>query len=222
VSIGGGYNFSHYGFSNGIGSSIIQGGTLSLSSRFDRWTEFSFYGGASVVNSTFEQTIPISPAILAILCPPNLVQACPLVASTVINNNTFWAPNFGARLSRSFQRGAVYLNAGESITPGNGLFLTSRAETVSAGYGYSGLRKWSMNIGISYVRALSLGNIQGGYGQVSGSFALSRQLIGHVSFVTSFSATQYQSGTFTDYNHLIYSATVGLGFSSKNIPVRFF
>jgi hypothetical protein len=111
---------------------------------------------------------------------------------------------------------------GESITPGNGLFLTSRAQTASAGYGYSGLKKWSMSINIGYTRALSLGNIQGGYGQVSGGFGVSRQIFSHVSFVSSFSATQYQSATFADYNHLIYSASVGLGFSSKNIPVRFF
>jgi hypothetical protein len=116
----------------------------------------------------------------------------------------------------------AYLSAGESITPGNGLFLTSRAATAGAGYGYSGLRKWSLGIGVSYVTALSLGNIQGGYGQLAGSFGMSRQLVGKLSFVSSFGATQYESNSFTAYNRLIYSASVGLGFSSKNIPVRFF
>jgi hypothetical protein len=222
VTVGGSYGFSHYGFSGNLGGSYIHTVGLSMSSRFSQRTEFSFFGGASFVSSSFEQTVPISPAILAILCPPNLVAVCPLTPSLVISNNTLWAPNFGARISRSFQRGAVYANVGESITPGNGLFLTSRAQTASAGYGYSGLKKWSMSINIGYTRALSLGNIQGGYGQVSGGFGVSRQIFSHVSFVSSFSATQYQSATFADYNHLIYSASVGLGFSSKNIPVRFF
>jgi hypothetical protein len=116
----------------------------------------------------------------------------------------------------------AYLSAGESETPGNGLFLTSRAETASLGYGYSGLRKWSMNIGGTYVRALSVGNIQGGYGQLTGSFSMSHEILPRVSFVTSFSATKYQSSSFSAYNHLIYFVSVGLGFSSKNIPVRFF
>ncbi len=222
VTIGGEYGFSHYGFSGNLGGSYIHSVGLSLSARFSQRAELSLFGGASFVNSSFEQTVPISPAILAILCPPNLVTVCPLTASLVISNNNLWAPNFGVRISRSFQRGALYANAGESITPGNGLFLTSRSQTANAGYGYSGLRKWSFNIGVGYVRALSLGNIQGTYGQVAGSFGLSRQLFSHVSFVSSVSATQYQSGSFTEYNHLIYSATVGLGFSTKNIPVRFF
>jgi hypothetical protein len=222
VTVGADYGFSHYGFSHHIGGSYIHSASLSLSARFSRSSEFSAFAGAARVHSSFEEVVAISPAILAILCPPNLVATCPLTSSIAINNNTLWAPSFGVRISRSFQRGALYANAGESITPGNGLFLTSRAETAAVGYGYSGLRKWSMNANISYVRALSLGNIQGAYGQVSGSLSASHLLFSHVSFVASFSASQYQSSSFADYNRLIYSASAGLGFSSKNIPVRFF
>ena len=71
-------------------------------------------------------------------------------------------------------------------------------------------------------RALSLGNIQGQYGDITGSYSMSRQIFSRLSFVSSFSATQYRSPVFTAYNRLIYSASVGLGFSSKPIPVRFF
>jgi len=222
VTVGANYGFTRFAFSDHIGRSYIHSAAATLSARFSRWTELSVFAGAAVVNSSFEEVIPISPAILDILCPPTLVSTCPLTNSVAINNNTLWAPNFGIRISRSFERGALYASAGESITPGNGLFLTSRAETASVGYGYSGLRKWGLNAGLSYYRALSLGNIQGNYGQVSGSLNASRQIISHMSFVLSFSATQYQSGSFTDYNRLIYTASVGLGYSSKNIPVRFF
>jgi hypothetical protein len=51
---------------------------------------------------------------------------------------------------------------------------------------------------------------------------MSRQIVKSLSFVSSFSATQYQSGSFNAYNRLIYTASVGIGFSSKKIPVRFF
>ena len=174
------------------------------------------------MESTFLQTVPIDPNVLAILCPPSLVSACPLTGTTVVSNTLLWAPNFGVRLSRSFQRGVAYVSAGESITPGNGLFLTSRMATAMAGYGYSGLRKWSLGLSVSYSTALSLGNVTGNYGQVTGSYSMSRQIVKSLSFVSSFSATQYQSGSFNAYNRLIYTASVGIGFSSKKIPVRFF
>jgi hypothetical protein len=222
TTIGGGYGFSHYSYSGSVGGAFVHSGSVSVSVRLSRRTEFSAFGGASHVASTFEQTVPIDPSILSILCPAGLVSSCPLTGATVINNNSFWGPNFGIRYSRSFEKGVFSLGAGESITPGNGLFLTSRSQTASAGYGYSGLRKWSLSVGVFYVKALSLGNVQGGYGEVSGYYGMSRQLIGRVSFVSSFNATQYLSNSFNAYNRLIYSASVGLGFSSRNIPVRFF
>jgi hypothetical protein len=151
TTVGATYSYSHYSYTDSIGGANINTAGLSMSTRFDRWTELSLFGGASRVSSSFQQTVPIDPAILAILCPANVVAVCPLTAATVINRNLFWGPNFGVRLSRSFQRGVAYLSAGESITPGNGLFLTSRAATASVGYGYSGLRKWNLSIGASYV-----------------------------------------------------------------------
>jgi hypothetical protein len=222
LTFGGTYSYSHYGYTGTAGGAQVHSAGLEASERFSRSVELTMFGGASRVSSSFQQVVPIDPAILAILCPPTLVTVCPLTAGTVVNNNVFWGPNFGVRLSRSFQRGTAYISAGESISPGNGLFLTSRAFSATAGYGYSGLRKWSLGIGVTYLTALSLGNVQGGYGQISGSFGMSRQLVGKLSFVSSFNATQYQSDSFMAYNRLIYSASIGLGWSSRNIPVRFF
>ena len=225
TTIGGSYAFSHYGYPNSIGGANVHMASATVSVRLSRWTEFSFFGGGARVESDFQQTVPIDPQILGILCPAALIDAlhpCTVTGSTVNSHNLLWAPNFGARYSRSFRRGVAYVSAGESITPGNGLFLTSRAATASAGYGYTGLRKWSLGVGVGYITALSLGNVKGNYGQVSGSYSMSRQIVGSLSFVSSFGATQYQSANFNGYNRLIYFVSAGLGFSSKNIPIRFF
>jgi hypothetical protein len=222
TTIGGDYSYTRYSYTDSTGGAEVHTAGLSASVRLSRWVEFSAFAGASRVSSSFQQTVPIDPAILAILCPPSLVATCPLTAGTVVSNNVFWGPNFGLRFSRSFRRGVAYLGGGESITPGNGLFLTSRGATASAGYGYSGLRKWSLNIGASYFSALSIGNVQGSYGDIAGSYGMSRQIVGPLSLVSSFSATKYRSSSFNAYNRLIYSVSVGIGFSSKSIPVRFF
>jgi hypothetical protein len=222
VTVGGGYSFIHYGYTHSFGGAYVHSGTVSLSMRMSRWTEFSFFGGGSRVESNFEETVPIDPNILAILCPSSVNAPCPLSSGTVISHSVFWAPSFGARVSRSFHRGVAYLSAGEGVTPGNGLFLTSRSDMAQAGYGYSGMRKWSLSVGVSYGSSRSLGNIQGSYGQVAGWYNMSRLIVKSLSFVSGFTATQYRSVSFTGYNRLIYSASVGLGFSPGNIPVRFF
>jgi hypothetical protein len=222
TTLGGSYNFAHYIYTHSLGGSYIHSVALNLSTRLNRWWEVSGFGGASRVESNFQQTVPIDPAILAILCPPSATQTCPLTQGVVISHNILWAPNFGVRLSRSFHRGVAYASAGESITPGNGLFLTTRAATAMAGYGYTGFRKWSLGLSVQYVTALSFGNVQGAYGDVMGAYSMSRQIVNHLSFVSAFSATQYRSNTFSGYNRLIYGASVGLGYSPGNIPVRFF
>jgi hypothetical protein len=222
ATIGGSYDYSHYSFTHSLGASDVHTADLNLSMRLSRWAEVSGFGGASRVESNFQQTAPIDPAILAILCPPSLTVPCPLTGGTVISHTVFWAPNFGVRLSRSFRRGVAYASAGESITPGNGLFLTSRSAVGMLGYGYTGLRKWSLGLSAQYTTALSFGNVQGGYGQIMGTYSMSRQLVKSLSLVSAFTATQYRSNTFSGYNRLIYMASIGLGFSSGNLPVRFF
>jgi hypothetical protein len=222
TTVGAGYNFVHFSYGQSQGAADVHSMTVDLSERLSRWTEFSFFGGASRVESNFLQTVPVDPGILAILCPPTSTVACPLTSTSVISHSVFWGPDFGARFSRAFQRGAAYLSVGESITPGNGLFLTSRAFNAGGGYGYSGLKQWSLNASVQYSTALSFGNVTGGYGSVSGGISMGHKLFGAISLTSSFSATQYQSNSFTLYNHLVYSASVGLGYSTKGIPVRLF
>jgi hypothetical protein len=222
TTVGATYGFDHFSYSHSFGGAYVDTAGLSLSTRMGRWTEISVSAGASRVESSFEETVPIAPAILAILCPSNETVACPLAAGTVRTHSIFWGPNLAARLSRSFHRGVAYVSAGESITPGNGLFLTSKVAQAAVGYGYSGLRKWNLNVSVSYGSAESLGNVTGRYGQVAGSFGMSREIIPKISFMTSFNATQYQSGSFSLYNRFFYTASVGFAWSSRNIPVRFF
>jgi hypothetical protein len=222
ATVGGSYGFTEYTFTHSLGATYVHTAALNLSLRLSRWSEFSFYGGAARAESNFQQTVPIDPAILAILCPPNINAVCPLSNGIVISHTLLWAPDFGLRVSRSFRRGVAYASAGESIMPGNGLFLTSRTAMAMVGYGYTGLRKWSLGLSAQYATALSFGNVTGSYGDILGAYSMSRQIVRSLSFVSSFSASQYRSSSFSGYNRLIYSASVGLGFSPGNIPVRFF
>jgi hypothetical protein len=92
----------------------------------------------------------------------------------------------------------------------------------SVGYGYSGLRSWSAGVAASYMSSTSLGNAIGRYQSLVGSYHMSRHIAGPISFVSSFNATQYRSDTVSAYNRLIYTASVGFGYSTGERPVPFF
>src|ERR1035441_5949841 len=79
---------------------------------------------------------------------PNVSALLGFITTSALVHRVNWVPNFSGRLSKTFHRGVLYGAGGESVSPGNGLFLTSRAATVTAGYGYTGLRRWSLGVSL--------------------------------------------------------------------------
>ena len=211
ATIGANYSFTHYSFTGILSSSDIHGSALTYALRISRTVEFSGYAGFMRAETKFIQSVPVD---------PNVALLLGITSTSALVHRVNWVPNFSGRLSKTFARGVLYAAGGETVFAGNGLFLTSRAATVTGGYGYTGLRRWSLGVGCTYTTALSIGNVNGGYGSISGSFNMSRSLGHSLSFVTSYLANQYRSPDFTRYNRLIYSASVGIGWSPGDIPLR--
>jgi len=211
ATIGANYSFTHYSFTGILSNSDIHGASLTYGLRISRTVEFSGYGGFMRAETKFIQSVPVDPNVAALLG---------ITSTTTLVHHINWMPNFAGRLSKTFARGVLYVSGGETIVPGNGLFLTSRAASVNGGYGYTGLRRWSLGVGCTYTTALSIGNVNGSYGNISGSFSMSRSLGHSLSFVASYAANQYRSPDFTHYNRLIYTGSVGIGWSPGDIPLR--
>jgi hypothetical protein len=210
-TIGAGYTYSHYEFTGIFSGTDIHGAVATYGIGITRTVEFSAYAGVLQAETKFLQSVPIDPAIAAIIGRSS---------GGVIVHRIDYMPNVNARLSKTFHRGVFYLSGGHSATPGNGLFLTSSVTTGNAGYTYTGLRHWSMSASAVYSHAKSIGNVLGYYGNIGGNFSGSRQITGALHAVANFSARQYQSGDFSRYNRLIYTATLGIGFTPGDIPLR--
>lgn len=210
-TIGANYGYQHYTFNNIFGGTDAHELSLTFAIRLSRWVEFSGFGGAVRAETKFLQTVKISPVIAALLG---------ITTSSEVVHNIMYVPNVSGRLSRTFQTGVAYVAAGHTVTPGNGLFLTSTMTSVMGGYNYTGLRRWSFGAAASYQRAESIGNIIGNYGGESGSISASRQIAHSFHFIASYSLRQYDSGSFSKYNRLIQSARVGLGFTPGDVPLR--
>ena len=211
TTMGVAYFYSHYHFT-GIFSGTDQHGVMGVfSTQLSRYLEFSAYGGLMRVETKFVQNVPVSPVVTALLG---------ITQGTAVVYNIGWEPNFNARLARAFQHGVVYLSGGHTVTPGNGLFLTSTTSLVSAGYNYTGLRRWSMGLNATYNWSNSIANVTGRYRNVTGSLTVARQITRGLHFIASLDANQYGSGDFAKYNRLVYNARIGLGFAPGDVPLR--
>ena len=211
TTVGVDYTYSHFDFTRVFSGTDIHSVVGAYAVRLSRTLEFSGYAGAMRVESKFIQNVPVDPAITALLG---------ITLGSEVFHPVHYFPSFNGRLSQTFQHGVVYVSGGRTITPGNGLFLTSNMASLSAGYTYTGLRRWSFNARAGYNASNSIENIIGRYRDTSGGFTVSRQLSRSVHAITSYTVRKYDSQSFSGYNRLVYEARIGVGFAPGDVPLR--
>lgn len=210
-TIGVNYSYTHYDFTGIFSGTDMHGVAVSYAIQLTRTLEFSGYGGAMRVETKFIQSVPLDPAVAALLG---------ITTGTAIAHGITYTPNLSGRLSQTFHQGVMYISGGHTVTPGNGLFLTSEATEAMGGYSYTGLRRWSFNSGVSYQSAKSISNITGRYRSTSGTISASRTLIRATHAILAVSARRYDSGDFTQYNRTVYEVRLGIGFTPGDVPLR--
>lgn len=211
TTVGVNYTYNHFSFNHIFSSTDLHGVAATYAVQLSRWLEFTGYAGVMRMETKFIQDVPVDPTVAAIIG---------ITESPEVVYSIRYVPNISARLSRTFQHGVLYLAGGHSVTPGNGLFLTSTMTTVGSGYTYTGLRRWSFNAIVEYQKAESIGNVAGAYGGTSGGFTVSRQLTRAVHLVGGFTARRYASGDFQLYNRTFYDTRLGIGFAPGDVPLR--
>jgi hypothetical protein len=219
ITVGAAYSYTHYKFIGILSSTDVHGGVGTFSTRLSKTMEFSANAGFAFYETKFVRVVPIDPVVAAVICPPPGTTTQPCVATQLFYGRN-WSPNISARLSKTVPRGVLTLSGGHSITPGNGLFLTSASSTVNAGYGYTGLKRWSLNASSGYSWSDSVGNIIGRYASYSIGASVSRQIITSTHFVLGFNAHSYDSPDFKNYNRWAYNIHLGLGFTPGDVPIR--
>jgi hypothetical protein len=210
-TVGAIYQYMHYSFTgifSGTDAHTI-GGAYSVA--LSRTAQFSAIAGVSRYETVFVQSVAIDPAIAALIGVSSAQR---------VSYQRNWSPNIAARFTKIVPRGAIYLNAGHMLTPGNGLFLTSTATTAGVGYNYTGLRHWAISAGANYNRSYSVGNVLGLYSEYFTNLSVSRQVASSTHAVFSFNARRYSSSDFQNYNKWAYGLRLGLSFSPGDIPLR--
>ena len=210
-TIGAGYNFEHFAYNGQFGAADVHGFSGTFSRALAAKLEFSASLGASRIEQTFIQSVAVDPVIAALLG---------VATTTEIAHFVSWIPTGNVRLAQVFRQGVAYVGAGREVVPGNGLFTTSYSNSVSGGYTYTGVRRWSFSSLAAYDRSKSVGNFIGSYSGVSGGLGASRQIARSVHLVFGYNARRYSSTDFHNYNRVIQEGHVGIGFTPGDVPLR--
>jgi hypothetical protein len=210
-TIGAGYHFQHFAFNGQYGAADAHVVAVTYSRALAAKLEFSAALGAARVEQTFIQSVPVDPVIAALLG---------VSSTTEIAHFVSWIPIGSVRLAQVFHQGVAYLSASRAVLPGNGLFTTSYTYTVSGGYTYTGVRRWSLSSLAAYDHSRSVGNFLGTYNDVAGGLAASRQIARSVHLVFGYNVRKYSSPDFKNYNRPVQEGHVGLGFTPGDVPLR--
>ena len=211
ATIGANYNFDHFSFNHTFGGTDLHGASGTYAIQLSRRAEFTGYAGFMRVESKFVQNVPVDPVVAAIIG---------ITQGTAVIYSVRYVPNYSGRLSMAFNHGVAYLNGGHTITPGNGLFLTTEMTAAYAGYTYTGLRRWSFGASIGYTNGDSIGNVRGNYTGLFANTTVSRQITRFVHVIATFGAQDYGSHDFSKYNRTVYIARFGIGLSPGDVPIR--
>ena len=211
MTIGAAYRFTEFGYTRVFNATDMHAAVGSFAIRINHSMEFSAYAGIMRAETKFVESVPLNPLVASLLGQST---------GNVIANNIYYVPNFDGRVSRVVRKGMIFAGASRSISPGNGLFLTSKVTAAFGGYTYTGLRHWSFSTEFNSNLSQSVGNVIGGYRDYGGALRTSRE-IGHALHTfAAFSAHRYSSASFAGYNRPIYDARVGIGFSPGDVPLR--
>jgi len=203
------YDYSHFEFTKAFGGSDIQTVGLVQSMRLSRWWELSMRLGAARVETLGIARVAIDPVIAAILGQSYGVEA-------VYRIN--YMPNGNIQLTRGFRRASLTLHYQHGVSPGNGLYLTSRMVTGGAGFSYSGLRNWAVSVSGDYSSYSSLAQNIGNYESKAGGVHASRRLGAGLHLTTRAEIRDFAVAG-TKFARTMYRLGVGFAYSPGDVPL---
>ena len=209
VTIGADYRYMDYDFTRGFGYTHVNSAGFNFSVQFTRSLALSArIGGARYEGLSLEQ-VAIAPAIAAILGITEGVQAA---------YRQGYVPDTSVRLTNTWRHATLSANYAATISPGNGVYLTSRQQYGSASYSYTGVRNWNFGVDTSYNRLGTLTQTLGTFSSYGAGGGATRSLGRGLYAVTRFDARRYNIAN-SYYLHPEYRVSVGMNWAPGELPL---
>jgi len=210
-TIGVNFQHTHYDFPRAFGESDINVYSASWSTTFARSWTIGLSGGVFSSAVQGVQSTALDPVIAALL-------GIGSVSTIFYKENRM--PTATATLTKKLRRANWSVNYGRTISPGNGVFLTSRQESYGGGYSYTGIRRLSFAVSGGLFKLSSLGQNLVPYAQVMASTTLGYNLGGGFNLTGSYSRRHQniQANTFQRDSSRI---SIGIYFSPGSVPISF-
>lgn len=209
TSVGFTYQRQHFNFPKVFGQADIDTGELFVGTNLGARWALIVRGGVFHAEVKGLETVALNPVVSALLGQAAVTQA-------FYRSNLF--PSGQISLTRKFKTSNLSFGYGQMVTPGNGVYLTSKTQNANASYSYSGIRKANLFVGGGYNTLSTIGPgvppFRGGTGGAGLTYTLpySLHLVARYDY-------RYQAIENLIYKHTGYRATLGVTFSPGKVPL---
>ena len=148
TSVGANYTYMRYEFKRAFADSKMHGVLLTASRIIGKNWQVSGGIGILHLRTTGTRAVELSPEVAALLGQSRGIEAF---------RDVRWSPQLNLSAGYSLERSMFNFSYATGVVPGNGVYLTSKSDTVSAGYSYAGIRKLSVGASAAYSRYGSIG-----------------------------------------------------------------
>ncbi len=208
-TVGVSYQQTYFDFQRVYGDAQLETAALDYSIALSKTLDLEMEIGGSRLNITGLTQVSLDPAIAAIV-GQNL--------AIVTFSSLLYVPLEAARLVRRFNHSSIIVSFSSGISPGNGVYLTSRETTATAGFSYTGARRFTAALSAGFTRLASLGQTLPLYTNLQGGGGLTYRLSGD-----TYLELRYDYRHFSTQNQLYNldsnRVTLGVAFSPGATPL---
>ena len=203
------YAFTNYNYTRTFGDSNLNSIAAGWSIGLGRVWNLGFQGGVIRTETRGLQLVELNPAIAAIVGQSQVVttyhriQLVPLVEGQLV---------------RRFPRSALTLAYAIGVSPGNGVYLTSRQNVGSASYSYTGIRRFNAGAAASYGQLSSVGQGIGKYTNLQGGVGGTYKLFNSTHLEVRYDYRHYSTQN-AKYSKNSQRVTMGIAFSPGETPL---
>ena len=206
------YEYTYFDFQRQFGNTRMQSVALGYSIGLSRKWDFSVQAGGIRLGFAGLTLVPLDPAIAIIVGQPNAV-----VTFAHIN----YVPMIEGRLIRRYNRSSLSFNYAMGVSPGNGVFLTSRQNTGTAAYSYAGYRRMTVGLDATYGTLTALGQTLGQFATFQagggGTYKLGRAM--HLELRYDYRHYSTQNAFYLKNSNRVM---LGFAFSPGETPIAIF
>lgn len=209
-SVGLTYEHTHFDFPPQFGEADIDTLMASFNSGFRRRWTFSVSAGAFLAEVNGLREVRLDPVIAAVLGQATGIQT--FYRRTIYPTGT---ASLTGQLNRT---SSVTLSYARMVTRGNGLYLTSRSESGSGSYTYTGIRKWNLGVNGGYTTLSGIGQNIRPYTLVTGGAGFTYGLTRALHVTGRFDA-RHQQIDLAGALRTGYRVSMGFAFSPGDVPL---